>query len=168
MKRARARSGQAVVEYAVLYAGVILPLTFMIVFVSEMLWVWHSAVDWTRDGARYAATHCWTADAGNVLQYMRTHVPRTIDMDRFANGTAEIRVEYFARPPEGGALVAFTCEAAECSAGCVPDAVSVSVANYQFLRFSSFFKLPPVTMPPFTTSLPVESAGCDEAGTCSP
>jgi hypothetical protein len=72
----RRRSGQALTEFAVLYAGVVLPLTFMIVFVSEMLWVWHSVVDFTRDGARYAATHCWMADAGNVAGtggYMPTH-----------------------------------------------------------------------------------------------
>src|ERR1019366_5779452 len=50
-------SGQATVEFAVLYAAVVLPLTFMIVFVSEMLWIWHSVADFTRDGARYAATH---------------------------------------------------------------------------------------------------------------
>ena len=31
----------------------------MVIFVAEMLWVWHSVVDFTRDGARYAATHCW-------------------------------------------------------------------------------------------------------------
>ena len=46
-------------EFALLYAGVMLPLTFMVIFVAEMLWVWHSVIDFTRDGARYAATHCW-------------------------------------------------------------------------------------------------------------
>ncbi len=42
---------QASIEFALLYSAVILPLTFMVVFVSEMLWVWHSVVDFTRDGA---------------------------------------------------------------------------------------------------------------------
>ena len=55
MRRLHDESGQTVVEYALLYAGVILPLTFAIVFLGEMLWVWHSVVDYTRDGARYAA-----------------------------------------------------------------------------------------------------------------
>src|SRR5712675_608914 len=66
----RRRSGQASIEFALLYGAVILPLTFMIVFVSEMLWVWHSVVDFTRDGANYAATHCWMGDGGNVTTYM--------------------------------------------------------------------------------------------------
>ena len=34
-------AGQAAIEFALLYGAVILPLTFMVVFVSEMLWVWH-------------------------------------------------------------------------------------------------------------------------------
>ena len=33
--------------------------------------------------------------------------------------------------------------------------------------FLQFFKLPPVTIPPFTTNLPMESVGCDETGTCA-
>ena len=60
--RADAAPGQALTEFAVLYAGVILPLTFMTIFVAEMLWIWHSVADFTRDGARYAATHCWMSD----------------------------------------------------------------------------------------------------------
>jgi hypothetical protein len=167
----RRRSGQAIAEFAVLYAGVVLPLTFMIVFVSEMLWVWHSVADFTRDGARYAATHCWMADASNVAGpggYMRTHVPPMIDMSQFQSGAAGIQVQYFQADPATGSLTAFSCDAGECSAGCVPDAVSVSITNYQFTRFSSFFKLPAVTIPPFTTSVPMESAGCDESGNCLP
>jgi len=91
-------SGQATVEFALLYASVVLPLTFMIVFVSEMLWVWHSVADFTRDGARYAATHCWMADGSNVAGaggYMPTHVPAMIDMDQFQTGAAGIQVQYF-------------------------------------------------------------------------
>jgi ABC-2 type transport system ATP-binding protein len=38
----------------------------------------------------------------------------------------------------------------------------------QFLRFAAFMKLPPVTIPPFTTTIPMESAGCDESGNCNP
>src|SRR5436309_7109472 len=80
--RTKSRSGQATLEYAILYAGVVLPLTLGIVFAAELLWVWHSVVDFTREGARYATTHCWTANGDNVLTYMRTHVPRMIDLDQ--------------------------------------------------------------------------------------
>src|ERR1700733_10642968 len=92
------RSGQATLESAMIYAAVILPLTFGIVFVAEMYWVWHSMVEFTRDGARYAATHCWQRGGENVLSYMQTHVPLTIDQNQFqSGGTAQIVVQYFQR-----------------------------------------------------------------------
>ena len=168
MRRLGNRSGQAAVEFALIYGAVILPLTFMIVFVAQMLWVWHSVVDFTREGARYAATHCWTGDGANVVTYMESHVPRMIDMDQFQTGSAGIQVQYFQTDPTTGSLTDFTCDAGECSAACVPSTVSVSVTSYQFMRFSSFFKLPPVAIPDFKTSVPIESAGCDESGNCLP
>src|SRR5437870_5030974 len=125
---AQRRSGQATIEYAILYAGVILPLTFAIVFAAEMLWVWHSVVDFTRDGARYATTHCWTANGDNVMTYMRSHVPRMIDMDQFQQGQAELAVTYYSRDPDTGSLVDFTCASGECSVDCIPDAVTVRVS----------------------------------------
>ena len=168
MERRRGPKGQATFEFALLYAGVILPLTFMVIFVAEMLWVWHSVVDFTRDGARYAATHCWQSDTGNVLQYMTTHVPRMIDMDQFINGGAGITVQYFRRDPDTGSLVDFTCDAGDCTTNCVPDAVTVNVTAYQFTRFAGFFRLPAVSLPDFHTSTAMGGAGCDETGSCLP
>src|ERR1017187_4950465 len=84
----RRRSGQAAVEVALLDAAAILPLTSTLVFVSEIVWVWHGVVDFTRYCATYAATHCWMGDASNVTTYMTTHVPRMVDMDKFQNGDA--------------------------------------------------------------------------------
>ena len=166
----RRRSGQSSVEFAVLYSAAILPLTFMIVFVSEALWIWHSVVDFTRLGANYAATHCWMGDGSNVTTYMTTHVPRMIDMDKFQNGEAGLQVSYFSLDPATGQLSPFSCASgADCSAGCIPDAVSVSVTSYQFSKgLETFFKLPPVTIPPFATNMPMQSAGCDESGNCLP
>jgi hypothetical protein len=111
------------------------------------------------------------ADGSNVAGpggYMPTHVPLMIDMDQFQNGSAGIQVQYWQADLTTGALTPFSCGSSECSAGCVPDQVTVSIANYQFTRFSGFFKLPAVTIPPFTTSVPMESAGCDESGNCLP
>ncbi|MCL5743241.1 MAG: pilus assembly protein, partial [Acidobacteria bacterium] len=84
----RDKSGQEAVEFALIWGAVVLPLTFALIFVAEMLWVWHSVVDFTREGARYAATHCWQADGANVTAYMEQHVPRMIDMDQFISGAA--------------------------------------------------------------------------------
>jgi Flp pilus assembly protein TadG len=166
--RWRKCGGQATIEFALIYAGIMLPLTFMVVFVAEMLWTWHSVTDFTRDGARYAATHCWQSDTGNVLTYMTSHVPRMIDMDQFQNGAAGITVQYFARDPDSGTLTDFACDAGDCTTNCVPDAVTVSVTSYQFTRFVSFFRLPAVPLPDLHASVPMGGAGCDETGTCLP
>ena len=92
------RSGQAAIEFALLYTAVIVPLTFGIVYVAEMYWVWHSAVEFTREGARYATTHCWQADGQNVMTYMQSHVPVNIDVSQFrTGGSALINVNYYQR-----------------------------------------------------------------------
>lgn len=163
------RRGQAAIEFALLYSAVILPLTFGIVYVAEMYWVWHSAAEFTREGARYAATHCWQADGQNVMTYMQRHVPVNIDAAEFRQGgTAQIKVNYFQRDADTGQLTPFSCEG-DCSTNCVPDAVTVSVTNYEFRRFVSFLHLQPVQMPSFPMSMPMQSNGCDpEQNTCIP
>ena len=168
MTRRRAASGAAITEFALVYSAVVLPLTFMVIFVSEILWIWHSVADFTRDGARYAATHCWLPDASNVISYMEANTPLMIDQAQFQTGAAGITVDYQQQDPATGSLVEFACNSAACSAGCVPDTVSVSITNYQFQRFSNFFRLPPVIIPPFTTSVSTGSMGCDESGNCLP
>jgi hypothetical protein len=169
MRRGRSECGQTTVEYVIVAAGVLLPLTFALVFTAELLWVWHSVVEFTRDGARYAATHCWMGSGENVMQYMRTHVPPMVDMEQFQNGEAEIEVKYYSRDAESGTLNEFSCEGAECSTLCVPHTLTVRVRNYEFRKFMNYLGLPAVPIPDFQTSQPVESAGCDaEQGTCVP
>ena len=80
-------------------SAVIVPLTFGILFLAEMLWVWHSVVDFTRDGARYASTHCWQSRRTKCRSYMQSHVPSMIDMDQFQQGQAQINVTYYAPDP---------------------------------------------------------------------
>jgi hypothetical protein len=151
--RLRRTSGQALTEFGILYAGVILPLTFMTIFVAEALWIWHGVVDYTRDGARYAVTHyCQAQDGSNVTTYMQTNVPPIIDQAQFqAGGNAQVTVQYLDSSGQPFAQ-------GDCS-DCVPDSVSVSVANYTFGRLAGYLKLPGIAMPPFTTNLPMESAG---------
>ena len=64
--RRATQGGQAAAEYAIVSAGVLLPVTMMLVFTAQLLWVWQSAVEWTREGARYAATHCYQGGGDNV------------------------------------------------------------------------------------------------------
>ena len=169
-RRRRARQGgQASVEYAIVTAGVVIPLTFGLIYMAQLLWIWHSVSDFSRDGARYAATHCWQGSGANVQDYLRTHVPAMIDQDQFRDGGADIEVVFFQRNADSGALEDFTCEGAECSRECVPDVVSVRVNNYQFTKLFSYFGLQPVTLPNFSTTLPMESAGCSpDSDSCLP
>jgi hypothetical protein len=163
------QSGQATMEYVLMCAGVIFPLTFAIIFTAELLWVWHSVVEFTRDGARYAATHCWQGDGQNVMDYMRAHVPPMVDMSQITGGEAELEIAYFSKDPASGQLVDFACDGGDCSTLCVPDAVRVRLRNYQFRYFMGYLGLPAVAIPDFYTTLPIESAGCDpEQGTCLP
>ena len=166
MKRQR---GQATLEFVLVYASVIAPVTFAIVFSAQLLWVWHSAIELTREGARYAATHCWQADGGNVKNYIPANVPVNIDQDQFSgSGTATITVAYYTRDPNSGTLVDFACDG-DCSPACVPDAVTISIDGYEYRRFMSYLGLAPIALPNFTTTLPMEGAGCDpEQGSCSP
>jgi hypothetical protein len=169
MRRRSGQGGQATVEYAITFAAIMAPLMFAIIFTAELLWVWHSVVDFTRDGASYAATHCWQGNGGNVQAYMQSHVPLMVDIDQFRNGQATIVVNYFSVDPTSGQLTDFACSGGECSTDCIPDAVTVTISNYQFSHFMSYMKLPPVQLPDFRTSLAIQSAGCDpEQGTCLP
>jgi Flp pilus assembly protein TadG len=170
-ERKRRRSGQAALEFAFLYGGIILPLTFGIVYVAEMYWVWHSMVEFTREGARYAATHCFQTDTQNVVTYMQSHVPVNIDQSQFqTGGSAQINVTYFQLDPNTGTLGPVACDGA-CGTDCVPDSVTISVTNYEFTRFVGYLHLPPIVMPAFPTSMPVQSNGCNGdngAVTCNP
>ena len=156
----RARRGQAALEFALIYAGVLLPLTFALIFTSQLLWVWHSVNDFTRQGAGYASTHCWESSAGNVLDFMHANVPPLIGQDQFRNGPAQINVSYFSRDPDTGQFGPFQCDG-DCSLSCIPDTVTVSVTGYQYQTFVTSLGIPPVTIPDFRTSQPMESAGCD-------
>ncbi|PWT99669.1 MAG: hypothetical protein C5B51_26690 [Terriglobia bacterium] len=161
-------SGQASVEFVLAFAGVLLPATFGLIFVSQLLWVWHSVNDFTRQGAAYAATHCWQSSAANVTEFMRSNVPPMVDRNQFVSGPAQITVSYFAKDPDSGQLTPFTCDG-ECSPDCIPDAVRVSVTGFEYGTFVSSLGLPAVPIPDFQTSLPMESAGCDpEQGSCLP
>src|SRR5260370_20275273 len=101
----RKRRGQSTVEFAITYAGVIIPTTFALIFTSQLLWIWHSVADCTRQGAGYAVTHCWQPSGDNVAQFMRANVPPMIDRDQFQNRTTQISVTYFSKDPDTGQLI---------------------------------------------------------------
>src|SRR6516162_2333465 len=88
------QSGGITMEFAILFGGVLAPATFAFIFTAQLLWVWHSVNDFTRQGAGYAATHCWESSAGNVLDFMNANVPPLIGQNQFQFGPAKINVTY--------------------------------------------------------------------------
>ncbi|MCC7154466.1 MAG: pilus assembly protein [Bryobacterales bacterium] len=167
-QRLRRRRGQATVEYAMLFVGVIMPFTFGLISLAQLLWTWHTAVEFTRMGARYATTHCWQAGGANVRQWMRGNVPAVLDSDMLLNGPAEIDISFAKKNADTGVWEDFVCDR-ECSVNCIPDVVFVRIRNYEFRKFLNYLGLPPITMPEFSASMPIESAGCDpDQGVCLP
>ena len=112
----------------------------------------------------FICLHLWPislAAAGANISLM-------MDQEQFRNGPATIAVTYYSKDPDSGQLVTLTCDT-ECSTSCIPDTVTVVVDNYQFARFLGYLGLPPIQMPAFQASSPVESAGCDpEQQVCLP
>jgi hypothetical protein len=164
------QSGAVSLEFVLAFGGLLLPATLALIFTSQLLWIWHSVNEFTRMGASYAATHCWETSAANVIGFMQANVPLMVDRAQFQNGggTVAIGVSYFSEDPSSGQLSPFQCDAV-CSTTCVPDVVTVSVTGYQYATFFTSLGLPPITLPNFQTTQPVESAGCDpEQGICIP
>jgi hypothetical protein len=102
---------------------------------------------------------------------MQANVPVNIDQSQFkTGGSAIIVVQYSQLDPTTGILGPMLCDGG-CSTDCVPDAVTVSVTNYEFTRFVNYLHLPPIVMPAFPTSVPVASNGCNGDNgsvTCNP
>jgi hypothetical protein len=168
MRRPRHTLGQATIEYLILLAGVITPITFGLISLSQILWIWHSVADFTRQGAQYAATHCWQPSGENVTTWMRTNAPPIPDREQFSGGQVDFIVTYYKKNAESGALEEFSCDS-ECSTLCIPDLVKVQVRNYEYRAFVSYLGLPPVALPDFQSTMPIEGAGCDpEQGICNP
>ena len=96
------RRGQATVEFVIAYSALLLPVTMMIVFTAKLLWVWNAMADFTREGARYAATHCWQGNGDNVRTWMTQNVPLVWDRDQFASGPAQMEITYYATNADTG------------------------------------------------------------------
>jgi len=167
MRSHRSQRGATAVEFLVVGMTMVIPLCLAMFFTAQILWIWHSAAELTRMGARYAATHCYQGGS-NVRSFMQTNAPPMPDRDQFVSGSAEIVVSYYSRGTETADLTEFTCES-ECSLGCVPDVVKVQITNYEYRNFLIYWGIPPVRLPDFQTTVAMEGAGCDpDTGACNP
>src|SRR5579871_5313600 len=95
------RKGQSTVEFILAFGAILLPMTFMLIFVSQLLWVWHSVNEFTREGASYASSHCWESSGQNVVDFMRANVPPMVMGDQVQSGPAHISVAYFSQDDTG-------------------------------------------------------------------
>lgn len=158
MRRSR---GQTTVEMALTLVAGILPLTLGLITFAEIGWTYHSLATLTRQGARYAGTHCWQDDAGsNVVNWMQANAPPFPDRAQLATGGVQILVNYWTHDPITHQSVPFSCGGG-CTAQCVPDSVTVSISGYQFNHFLTLLGLQPLQVPPFSTTVEIESAGAD-------
>ncbi len=140
---------------------VLVPATLGLIIFAEAAWTYHSLVQLTRRGARYAATHCWQDSAGsNVVSWMQTNAPPFVDREQLSTGGAEIRVEYWTHDTATHETVPFAC-GGSCSPECVPDSVTVSVNGYQFRHMLSLLGMPPIQVPPFATTMEMQSMGAN-------
>src|ERR1035438_159935 len=156
-----ATSGSVTFETALVMAFILIPVTFGLIMTAGALWTWSGVVHLTRIGAVYAATHCYQdASGSNVVSYMQTNLPPILDPTQITNGQALITVQYWTQDPVGHQTIPFDC-GSSCSPDCAPDAVTVTVTGYQFNVVTSIVGLQPIPMPPFSTSMQVESAGAD-------
>lgn len=141
-----------------LIAGII-PLTFGLLAFSELAWTYHALATLTRQGARYAATHCWQDDSGsNVVSWIQANAPAFPDRALLTSGGIQVTVSYWTHDTTTHETVPFSC-AGSCSPDCVPDSVTVSITGYEFNHFFPVIGLPPLQVPPFSTTVSLESAG---------
>ncbi|HYR90687.1 MAG TPA: TadE/TadG family type IV pilus assembly protein [Terriglobia bacterium] len=155
----RSCRGQATVETALVLVVGILPLTFGLIAFAEIAWTYHALATLTRQGARYAGTHCWQDSSGsNVVSWMQANAPAFPDRPQLATGGVQIQVNYWTHDPATHQSLPFSC-AAGCSAQCVPDSVTVSISQYQFSHFFTLLGLQPLQVPTFSTTVEMESAG---------
>ena len=151
--------GQSTVEMALALAAAIIPITFALIAFTEIAWTYHALATVTRQGARYAATHCWQDEGGsNVINWMQANAPAFPDRPLLVSGGVQIQVNYWMHDPDTHQSIPFTCGGG-CSPDCVPDSVTVSIIGYQFNHFFPLLGLQPLQVPPFSTTVAVESGG---------
>ncbi|MBI4474545.1 MAG: pilus assembly protein [Acidobacteria bacterium] len=151
--------GQATVEMALALIIGVVPLTLGLLTFAEITWTYHALATLTRHGARYAATHSWSDSAGsNVVTWMQANAPAFPDREQLASGNVQIQVNYWTHDPVSGSI---PYEPGDCSPGCVPDSVTVSISGYEFNHLLQVLGMQPLQVPPFSATALMESAGGD-------
>ena len=166
----RSTRGQATVETALIMMTVMLPLIFGVVALADVAWTYHALVTLTRQGARYAATHCFEDDSGsNVVSWMQANSPPFLDRPQLVGGTVQILVNYWSHDVVNQVSNPYSGCVSTCTPACVPDSVTVSISGYQLRHLLPLLGLQPLQVPGFATTVEIQSAGGDpETGIAAP
>lgn len=157
--------GQATVETGLVLLFVMLPLMIGLIAFAELAWTYHALVTLTRQGAQYAATHCFQDTGGsNVVAWMQQNAPPFLDKPQLVGGQIQINVNYWTLDLPDQISAPFdgsSCVVGSCTPECVPDAVTVGISGYTFQRLLPALGLQPLTVPAFSTTVEMESGGGD-------
>jgi hypothetical protein len=152
--------GQAAIETALALVAAIVPLTIALLGFSEVAWTYHALATLTRQGAQYAATHCFQDDSGsNVTNWMIGNAPGFPDRPKLVTGEIPIQVQYWTHDSANHLSNPFSCGGDACSAQCVPDSVTVSINGYFYNHFFPYFGFAPFQVPSFSTTVEMQSTG---------
>jgi hypothetical protein len=161
MKMKTNPKGQATVEMALALALIVIPITLALLAFIELAWTYHALATLTRQGARYAANHCWQDSAGsNVVTWMQENSPMFPDRQELISGGIQIQVAYWRHDPETHTSVVFECGGG-CGLDCIPDSVTVSINGYSFSHFLPMLGFQPLQVPPFSTTVEMQGAGAN-------
>ena len=150
VRKSRQR-GQTLVEFALVSLLFFVVLIGLVEF-ARALWTWNTIVQATRAGARFAVVETPVASDTTVKNYV-------VYLNAAGTGsavlpgltTSNVQVSYFkhANPPVAATTVSEKYNA---------DIVQISITGYSFNFVVPFFGSG-ITLPPFTTTLPLEGLG---------
>src|SRR3954468_23938293 len=102
--------GQATVETAIAMVVAIVPVTIALLGFAEISWTYHALATLTRQGAQYAATHCFQDNTGsNVVNWMITNAPAFPDRPMLIAGGIPIQVQYWTHDTTNHLTNPFAC-----------------------------------------------------------
>jgi len=144
--------GQTLVEFA-LITVLFLMLLFGITEFSRALWTWNAIVHATREGARYAVVQAPTSTDAEIIKYVVYHDPAgTASSAPVVPGLSESNVTVTYLKYDG------TTVGSTVSAKTGADVIQVRIVGYTFNFLVPFFGSG-LTLPAFTTTLPLEGLG---------
>jgi Flp pilus assembly protein TadG len=149
----RRQRGQTLLEFA-LVALLFFVVLFCLIEFARALWTWNTIVQATRAGARFAVVEAPVASDTTVKNYV-------VYLNGAGTGSpvlpgltsSHVQVSYLKHNPPNPPITASTV-----SEKYDADVVQISISGYSFTFIVPFFDSS-ITIPSFTTTLPIEGLG---------